>query len=576
MANPAPVWRRSNSAAAARRRIGAAIDAHGFEIAGGMGCVPAAWTSRTFRCPVDGVRIAANARFQAMRFGTEAMRRWLTALFVLLLAGCTTLPPRIAQPASSAIADTGVTPLGRIAAASLADAPGGDSGFRLLPSGEMAFDARLALAEAATRSIDAQYYHIHDDTAGAAFLAALRDAAVRGVRVRLLVDDYHAGDLYPMLRGLAAFPNAEVRLFNPLPERYGTPIRRMLLSLHEFTRVNRRMHNKLFVADNQFAVYGGRNIADEYFTRHGEANFIDLDVLSAGAVVRELSASFDRYWNSEQVWALEQRLHALERAVKPAERRADFDVRLKELAGPPPNVPPRDYLGQSTVRAQIAQGRLQTAGRQCPRARRPARQGAPTRGPEQGQPGDARQARRDRRRARGSGRRQSLLPAWPGGPAHDGRGPKARHACADRHQLARLHRRTSGVPRLLTLPPRDAAAGRAAVRVRSRPGAAVEHLRGLRQIHAAPARQGGGRGSAVDGGGFGQPRSSLGDAEYRIGRHHRLRGAHAASARAAARRCLRQHVPAAAWRRRRRSNGMCATTTARQRCGAKSRTRAYG
>ena len=225
---------------------------------------------------------------------------------------------------------TGVTPLGRIAAASLADAPGGDTGFRLLPSGEMAFDARLALAEAATRSIDAQYYHIHADTAGAAFLAALRDAAVRGVRVRLLVDDYHAGELYLLLRGLAAFPNVEVRLFNPLPARYGTPIRRMLMSLHEFTRINRRMHNKLFVADNQFAVYGGRNIADEYFTRHGEANFIDLDVLSAGAVVRELSASFDRYWNSEQVWALEQRLHALERAVEPAERRADFDVRLNE------------------------------------------------------------------------------------------------------------------------------------------------------------------------------------------------------------------------------------------------------
>jgi putative cardiolipin synthase len=293
-----------------------------------------------------------------MHFGTEAMQRWLTALFVLLLAGCTMLPPRIAPPASSALADTGNTPLGRIAAASLTQAPGGDSGFRLLPSGEMAFDARLALAAAATRSIDAQYYHIHADTAGAAFLAALRDAAARGVRVRLLVDDYHAGDLYLVLRGLAAFENVEVRLFNPLPERYGTPIRRLLLSLHEYTLVSRRMHNKLFVADNQFAVYGGRNLADEYFTRHGEANFIDLDVLSAGAVVRDLSASFDRYWNSEQAWALEQRLHALERAVKPAERRADFDVQLKEFAGQSPPVPPRDYLGQSTVRAQIAEGRL--------------------------------------------------------------------------------------------------------------------------------------------------------------------------------------------------------------------------
>ena len=223
----------------------------------------------------------------------------------------------------------------------------------------MAFDARMALAEAATQSIDAQYYHIHTDTAGAAFLAALRDAAARGVRVRLLVDDYHAGDLYPALRGLAAFPNVEVRLFNPLPERYGTPIRRLLLSMHEFSRVNRRMHNKLFVADNQVAIYGGRNIADEYFSRHGQANFIDLDVLSAGGIVRELSASFDRYWNSEQVWMLEQRLHALERAASPAERRADFDQQLQAFAGPPPVVPALDYLRQTTVRAQLAQGALQ-------------------------------------------------------------------------------------------------------------------------------------------------------------------------------------------------------------------------
>lgn len=295
------------------------------------------------------------------------MRRWFNALFALglallsalVLAGCTTLPARIAPPSSSAMADTADTPLGRIAAASLVAAHGGSSGFRLLPSGEMAFDARLALAEAATRSIDAQYYHVHADTAGAAFLSALRDAAARGVRVRLLVDDYHAGELYLVLRGLAAFPNVEVRLFNPLPVRYGTPIQRILLSLHEFKRVNRRMHNKLFVADNQVAVYGGRNLADEYFTRSGEANYIDLDVLSVGAVVRELSASFDRYWNSEQVWALEQRLHALERAVKPAERRADFDLRLNEFAGPPPQVPPLDYLRQTTVRLQIAQGRLQ-------------------------------------------------------------------------------------------------------------------------------------------------------------------------------------------------------------------------
>ena len=280
-------------------------------------------------------------------------------MLVLLLAGCSSLPPRVEPPPSSAPTDTGDTPLGRLAADSLARAPGGDSGFRLLISGEMAFDARLALAQAATRTIDAQYYHIHADTAGAAFLSALRDAAARGVRVRLLVDDFHAGELYLALRGLAAYPNVEVRLFNPLPARYGSPLRRLVLSIHEYKLVTRRMHNKLFVADNQLAVYGGRNLADEYFTRSAEANFIDLDVLSAGAVVRDLSASFDRYWNSEQVWPLEQRLDTQERAMPAAERRADFDALLKGFAGPPPPLPPKDYLGQTTVRAQIAEGRLQ-------------------------------------------------------------------------------------------------------------------------------------------------------------------------------------------------------------------------
>ncbi len=294
------------------------------------------------------------------RRANSILRCWWILFTMGLLAGCTTLPPREPPAPSSAYTDTQGSRLGRLAAASLpADAATGSSGFRLLPGGEHAFAARIALAETAQRSLDAQYYHVHADAAGAAFLAALREAAVRGVRVRLLVDDFHAGALYPLLRGLAAHPNAEVRLFNPLLVRYGTPLRRMILSLREFARVNHRMHNKLFVADNAVAVYGGRNIADEYFSRHGSANFIDLDVISTGAVVNELSASFDRYWNSEQAWSLEQRLHGWERGLGAAERRADFDEQLKKLAGPLLVVPPLDPLRQSSVREQIAQGRLQ-------------------------------------------------------------------------------------------------------------------------------------------------------------------------------------------------------------------------
>jgi putative cardiolipin synthase len=77
---------------------------------------------------------------------------------------------------------------------------------------------------------------------------------------------------------------------------------RLLLSMHDFERVNRRMHNKLFIADNAWAVTGGRNIADEYFMRGDAANFVDMDLVSTGPVVRELSGVFDQFWNSEAAY----------------------------------------------------------------------------------------------------------------------------------------------------------------------------------------------------------------------------------------------------------------------------------
>jgi cardiolipin synthase C len=304
----------------------------------------------------------------------------LSLLLVFGLSACGSLPERVAPPASWAFADTQGSTLARIAAASLRFAPDaasitappapgqasqaalpspaetGWSGFRLLPTGEFAFDARTALAARAERSLDAQYYHVHADPAGSSFLRELRDAAQRGVRVRLLIDDFHAAEVYDLLQGLAAHANVEVRLFNPLLARRGTPLHRMLLSLPEFARVNHRMHNKLFVADNAVAIYGGRNVADEYFSRHGVANFVDLDVISVGPVVQDLSASFDRYWNSEPVWALHQ---VLPTRIDAASLRADFARRVaaNPLASLSTNAP--DPLRQSAVSTQLALGYLQ-------------------------------------------------------------------------------------------------------------------------------------------------------------------------------------------------------------------------
>ena len=206
------------------------------------------------------------------------------------------MPPRTE---SKAITDTRGTLLGRLATASLDGSGPGESGFRLLPDGDYAFDARIALARRAERSLDVQYYQIQRDSVGLQFLRELRDAARRGVRVRLLVDDLYTAGEDELFRDFAEFANVEVRLFNPLPSRGATLLGRLLFSLHEFTRINHRMHNKLFIADNRFSVSGGRNMADEYFMRSAKANFIDMDVIAAGSVVRELSAVFDRYWNSD-------------------------------------------------------------------------------------------------------------------------------------------------------------------------------------------------------------------------------------------------------------------------------------
>jgi putative cardiolipin synthase len=279
---------------------------------------------------------------------------WLS--LALALIGCGTLPAREPLLLSSALApdDVATTPLARVAAASTPFAAQGRSGFRLLTTGEYAFDARAALVEAAQRSIDAQYYHVHGDTAGVAFLHGLRDAARRGVRVPLLVDDYHAGEAFPLLLALNAEPGAEVRLFNPLLARAGSPLARLLWSWQDFDRAQRRMHNKLFVVDNTVAVFGGRNVADEYFWRHSDANFIDLDLLAIGPVVSELSASFDSYWNSPWAWRAD-RVPGIARSAEPdpglLDRRA-AELPLTVSAAP------TDPLGQTPVRQQLRSGTL--------------------------------------------------------------------------------------------------------------------------------------------------------------------------------------------------------------------------
>jgi putative cardiolipin synthase len=218
----------------------------------------------------------------------------LTIAMLVFAGGCTSLPADVDRPVSHAFTDTDDTTIGKRRRDEIRRHPG-ESGLLLLPAGLDAFVARAVLADAAERSIDAQYYLLHSDLTGRLFVHRLVEAADRGVRVRLLVDDMDLGGKDLGAAVLDSHPNVEVRLFNP----FSRDSARLLQFVTRFGSVTRRMHNKSFTVDNQAAILGGRNIGDTYFDADAEVGFSDLDVLLIGSAVREVSDSFDRYWNSE-------------------------------------------------------------------------------------------------------------------------------------------------------------------------------------------------------------------------------------------------------------------------------------
>lgn len=237
------------------------------------------------------------------------MRNALALITLVLMAGCATIRHEVPKTSSHAIEQPQETELAKAFAAQLGATPG-RSGFRLLPDGQEAFLVRAALAEAAQHTLDLQYHIIAPDATGTLLLYQAVRAAQRGVRVRLLIDDLDVGERDSQLATLAARPNLEVRVFNPFARRSLGGLSRFMDYLSDGTRLNRRMHNKLWIADNSAALIGGRNLGDAYFNADGRSNFADLDVLSVGPVVAQASASFDAYWNSE--WSVPIQAYAPE------------------------------------------------------------------------------------------------------------------------------------------------------------------------------------------------------------------------------------------------------------------------
>ncbi len=225
------------------------------------------------------------------------MGKYIVIAFLLVaLTGCTYVPFDTPRQTSTALPSTG-TQAESVAreltsqnAAAVAMVP--------LFDGNDALGARLRMIETAERSIDLQTFLIKPDLAGSLIWLALYSAAERGVKIRLLYDDVFTTAKDDEIASLNAHPNVEIRVFNPLSRNSPAAVG----FLFDFSRVNRRMHNKAMITDGSLAIVGGRNIADEYFSIGTKYDFADFDLFVAGQPVKELSRAFDTYWNDQ--WSL--------------------------------------------------------------------------------------------------------------------------------------------------------------------------------------------------------------------------------------------------------------------------------
>lgn len=263
---------------------------------------------------------------------SKCMPRCLVITVLLLsLAACgTSLPTNYPKSVSHHFTDTGDTRLGSFEAEARAGRPG-ESGFILLGDGIDAFVARAALARAAEKSIDLQYYLFHNDLIGRLLVYELLQAADRGVRVRLLLDDMDLKDRDSAIKTLDSHPNIAVRVFNPFCRESG----RLLQFVTREGSVTRRMHCKSFTADNQASILGGRNIGNEYFKADPDLSFRDLDVLAFGGVAEEVSQAFDLYWNSELSYPIGVLVKKPPTAEEKAETAAAFDAYIRAQADSP-------------------------------------------------------------------------------------------------------------------------------------------------------------------------------------------------------------------------------------------------
>jgi len=227
------------------------------------------------------------------------MRKSLAQIFLLLLiSGCRSLHP-VELPDETTMAPA-VAPLW-----AALEAECSNNWFELLNTGETALEWRMRMIESATESLDLQTFLWKEDRIGLRIFRHILAAADRGVRVRLLLDDTFTMGENDLIFDMDQHPRIEFRIYNPFRHRYNSIALRQLMNAGEFSRLDHRMHNKVMITDNRAVILGGRNLADEYFGHHESGNFRDMEVLSSGPIVQEISRRFDAYWNSNWSFPVE-------------------------------------------------------------------------------------------------------------------------------------------------------------------------------------------------------------------------------------------------------------------------------
>ncbi len=266
--------------------------------------------------------------------GKIALSGWV---LLLAISGCASVPISTTDKDESfAIRNLGDTPLGQLATDLAGERAGSESGFLLLDRGHDALAWRTFMADNAVHTLDAQYFLWKDDRLGRMFIQHLMDAAERGVRVRVIIDDSMTESDPIYLAKFGALPNVELRLYKPFGPPHESYVLRWIEFAKDFNRLNRRMHNKLYIADDSFVISGGRNIGEDYFEYLAPDIFRSRDLMGVGPLADEASDAFDMFWNSEWTVPIEKVVDHVPSVEEAEEFRAMLDTAGEDANNYPP------------------------------------------------------------------------------------------------------------------------------------------------------------------------------------------------------------------------------------------------